>query len=239
MIDSTSLPMEVERRQRFRHPHPTLATDLVLVRHGRTAANHAGKFQGSIDLPLDTLGLQQAERVAERVAREFPGERLLTSPLLRARQTADAIAARTGLEPDLVPNLREMNFGSFEGKSFREIAQIDPGFVARLADYSDDDLRWPGGERRGGFTKRIWNAFEEVVAAHPGKHVTVVAHGGVIGAFMAMLRGASPNDPAIYGLANCSITHLRVLASHTEVRRFNDTDHLLDTIDRPATEELV
>jgi broad specificity phosphatase PhoE len=119
--------------------------------------------------------------------------------MLRARATAVPIAARLGLTPTTIDDLREMDFGRFEGRSFEEIHRLDPQFVERLADVHDDNLKWPEGERRGAFYERVWRAFGQVVDEQPGRRVVVVAHGGVIGAFMAMLRGQLPGDPAIYG----------------------------------------
>jgi len=213
-------------------------TELVLVRHGRTAANRAGVFQGSMDVPLDELGVRQAERMAIRVARELPPGRIVSSPLSRAASTAAPLARLLGLDPRYDPDLMEMNFGRYEGKTWAEIEAADPSFVARLSDLHDDTLTWPGGESRGEFYRRTWRAVERVVHDHPGERVAVVAHGGVIGAFMAMLRGQLPSDPAIYGLRNCSITHLHVREVHTEVHRFNDVTHLEGLVEVGHAEEI-
>ncbi len=223
----TTSPVQdaIERHVRLRHAVDA-ETTLLLVRHGRTRANRQGLFLGATDIPLDQFGRHQAQLVADRIAREWPTDAIVTSPLLRARTTAEPIADRLGLVPTIIDDLREMDFGRFEGHTFDEIYRLDPGFVERLADFHDDDLEWPGGEQRGAFYRRVWAAFEQVVRDHPGRRVVVVAHGGVIGAFMAMLRGQLPGDPTIYGLQNCSVTHLVVQAPHTEVHRFNCVAHL-------------
>lgn len=215
----------IERHDRFRH-RADADTALLLVRHGRTAANRAGLFLGATDSPLDRFGEHQARMVADRIAREWPADAIVTSPMLRARATAVPITARLGLTPTTVDDLREMDFGRFEGRSFEEIRRLDPQFVERLADVHDDNLEWPEGERRGAFYERVWRAFGQVVDEQPARRVVVVAHGGVIGAFMAMLRGQLPGDPAIYGLKNCSVTHLVVRERHTEVHEFNCVAHL-------------
>jgi len=189
-------------------------------------ANRQGLFLGATDIPLDRFGRAQARLVADRIAREWPADAIVTSPMLRARATAEPIAERLSLEPRLLDGLREMDFGRFEGHTFEQIGRLDPAFVARLADIHDDDLAWPGGEQRSAFYARVWSAFEQVVADYSGQRVVVVAHGGVIGAFMAMLRGQPPSDPRIYGLKNCSVTQLVVRPVHTEVHRFNCVLHL-------------
>lgn len=179
-----------------------------------------------MDLPLDELGLRQADAAAQRVAEDLPPTRIVCSPLSRARATAEPLARLTAIEPVYAPDLREMSFGDYEGKTWEEIEELDPGLVEQLFDYTDESVTWPGGESRAQFHRRVWQAMERVVHDHHGERVAVVSHGGVIGAFMAMLRGQNPGDPSIYGLRNCSITHLHVREAHTEVYRFNDTVHL-------------
>jgi 2,3-bisphosphoglycerate-dependent phosphoglycerate mutase len=234
-VTTPLLREEIERHHRLRHPGQS-ETGLLLVRHGRTLANRKGLFLGATDVPLDAFGRLQARLVADRIAREWPADAIVTSPLQRARTTAAAVAARLAIEPRVVDDLREMDFGRFEGHSFAEIARLDPAFVDRLADIADDDLAWPGGEQRRAFYERIWVAFGSIVADYGGQRVVVVAHGGVIGAFMAMLRGQRPSDPRVYGLKNCSVTHVVVGPEATEVRRFNCVVHL-DDLDGPCDDE--
>jgi broad specificity phosphatase PhoE len=221
----------------FRHEHEA-PTELVLIRHGRTAANRAGVFQGSSDIPLDEFGQRQAELVGQRVAAEFQVDHIVSSPLSRARATAAPLSRLLGLEPEFVPELQEMSFGRYEGLTWAQIEAADPEFVARLGNFSDESVTWPDGESRGGFYRRTWQAMEQVIHAYPGRRLAVVSHGGVIGAFMAMLRGQQPGDPAIYGLRNCSITHLHVQDTHTAVLRFNDVLHLEHLQEVGSTEEI-
>lgn len=235
---TTSPPTSPERRGTFRHPLPDGSTELLLVRHGRTAANRAGVLQGTIDIPLDAFGRMQAERVADRIAREFALDGIVSSPLSRALTTAQAIARRTGLEPILEPGLKEMSFGRYEGLTWAEVRESDPALAARFEDFADDEAGAPEGEIRRDFYHRVWTAVEGVVERNPGRRVAVVAHGGVIGAFLAILREQSPNNPAIFAIQNCSITHLHVRPSDTEVHRFNDVEHLLDLVEPPETIEV-
>lgn len=179
-----------------------------------------------MDVPLDELGLRQADAVAMRVVQDFPPDRIVCSTLSRARTTAIPLSRLTGIEPVYRDELQEMSFGEYEGKTWHEIERINPALIAQLGNYSDDSVTWPGGESRGGFHARIWTAMERIVHEHHGLRVAVISHGGVIGAFMALLRGQAPGDPAIYSLRNCSITHLHVRDTHTEVHRFNDVHHL-------------
>jgi broad specificity phosphatase PhoE len=229
---------ELERRERLRHPLPDGSTELLLIRHGRTAANRAGVLQGTTDIPLDAFGLMQAERVADRIAREFALDGIVSSPLSRALTTAQAIGGRFGIDPATDPRLVEMSFGDYEGMTWRQVRETNPALAARIDNVEDYEAGWPGGDVRRDFYHRIWTAIEEIVEFNPGRRMAVVAHGGVIGSFLAILRGQSPNDPAVYALQNCSITHLHVRPAHTEVHRFNDVEHLLDLIEPPDEVEV-
>src|SRR5829696_692769 len=104
-----------------RHPvrHPTGGrTSLYLVRHGRTLGNVQRVLVGSTDIPLDGLGVQQAHLVGERLAAAVQADVLLSSPLQRARVTAEIIGSKMDLTPRIRPNLTEWNFGAAEGLSF-------------------------------------------------------------------------------------------------------------------------
>jgi len=150
---------------------------LWIVRHGETEYNAEGRWQGAgTDLPLNDEGRAQAEAVAARVAdRDFAA--LYTSPMIRARQTARAIAERTGLEPVEVAALREADHGHWEGKTKDEIlAEWSAEWEAFEADPMD--VRRPGGESYGDTADRVWPALEAIAARHPGRDVVVVTHGG-------------------------------------------------------------
>jgi len=207
--------------------HPTAGeTTLLLIRHGRTAANRQRVMQGVTDLPLDAEGSRQAERIAAHLADQAPIDALLSSPLARALSTARAIGERIGLEPVVVPGLIEMDFGRYEGAPFDQVATEEPELAARFLDLDDYEVGWPGGDSRGSFYARVWETFDAILRQHAAHRVAVVAHGGVFGAFLAMLEGKSPNDLSVYDLHNCSLTHLHVTAAHTIVHCRNDIGHL-------------
>ncbi len=204
-------------------------TTLYLVRHGRTQGNLERLLHGATDLPLDRLGLRQSQRVAERLAENHPADTLVTSPLQRARTTAEIIGARLGLVPKVVPGLVEMNFGDLEGVSFDELVAKHPELAQRALDLNDWDLAWPNGESRREFHIRVRRTFEEILTAYPAHRVIVVAHGGVLGSFLAQVEGRSPNDWRTYSLLNCSLTHVDVTPERVHIHLFNDCLHL-DTL---------
>lgn len=119
---------------------------LLLVRHGRTEWNRLGIFQGTADVPLDAVGRRQADRLA-RTLSDRPLARVYSSPLLRARETAERILAARGSSVDLVvlDDLRELSYGLWQGKSPRQRALADP-HLERCWRTEPWRARFPGGE---------------------------------------------------------------------------------------------
>jgi broad specificity phosphatase PhoE len=208
--------------------HPARGhTTLLLVRHGQTAANLTSRLVGVTDIPLDPLGEIQAREVGSHLGTlEF--DALLTSPLLRARQTAEYIARVSGHELEIVPGLSEMNFGDVEGLTLDEAVVQFPEIQPMIDDLDDLDLGWPRGETRRTFDERVTATFLGILERYVGKRVVTVAHGGVIGTFFAQIVGGNPREFARYAVANCSVTQLVVSPDHTEVHFWNDVSHLTD-----------
>lgn len=207
--------------------HPTAGeTTLLLVRHGRTAANRLRLMQGVTDVPLDDAGWRQARRIADRLAEEPAVDAILSSPLARALSTARVIGDRLGREPIVIPSLIEMDFGRYEGVSYERLVLEEPELAGRFLDLDDYDATWPGGDTRGRFYERVWTAFDAILREYESHRVVVVAHGGVFGAFLALLQDRSPNDLSVYDLHNCSLTHLHVSPRHTLMHCRNETGHL-------------
>jgi broad specificity phosphatase PhoE len=201
-------------------------TTLYLIRHGRTNGNALRQLHGATDVPLDPLGLRQAERIADRLAVQVRADALVTSPLSRARTTAEIIGRRLNLAPTIVPGLVEMNFGDLEGLTLEAVAERYPELAVRALDMEDEELIWPNGESRRQFHIRVRETFQWILATYANHAVIVVAHGGVLGSLLAQIEGRSPNDWRAYQLGNCSLTHVDVLAKHTVVHCMNDIVHL-------------
>lgn len=225
--------------QRFEYvTHPSAGdTLLYLVRHGQTAANQRRLLQGSTDHPLDELGRRQVTLIADRLAKLPPVDAIITSPLQRAVVTASTIGHRLGIEPVIRHALTELDFGQWENREFTEMIAEDPHTAARFLDHNDFDVGWPGGETRRAFYDRVWLAFTAILDDYRRHRVIVVAHGGVLGAFLAMVQGRSPNDLACYDIKNCSLTELRIASDHTFVQMRNDVCHLEQLTDSFLTAE--
>lgn len=168
---------------------------LVIARHGETAWNAEGRFQGQTDVPLDERGRIQAAELAERLAAEPPFVALYASDLARALETATIVGRRLGLAPLPEPRLREIDVGSWSGLLRVEIEERWPGSIERWVTGGEI----PDGETRERFSSRVARASIELAGRHPGGRVLLVAHGGVIRALQRLVQGAP--DPV---LANCA-----------------------------------
>jgi broad specificity phosphatase PhoE len=169
---------------------------IVLWRHGRTAWNLENRFQGKTDIPLDEVGLAQAERAARLLAALEPTA-IVASPLQRATATAQALAARTGLPLSHDPDLVERDGGEWEGLTGAEIR----------ARYPAEHAIWqpPGGETSAEVAKRVGGALERAAERlEDGGLVVVASHGAALRLGMCQLLGL-PEElwERIGGLSNC------------------------------------
>jgi probable phosphoglycerate mutase len=178
--------------------------EVWLVRHGVTAHNQDGIWQGQRDVPLAPEGRAQARRLAERLARlGLTWTALYTSDLSRAAETARIVGARLGLEPRSDRRLREVCVGELSGLTRPEVQ-------ARFGDYvqrSQQDpwrTRFPGGETLAELYERVWAFLREL---GEGRHL-VVSHGGAIRAAVLGVLESRAAVPWRLRLENTSITRL-------------------------------
>lgn len=164
-------------------------TRLILIRHGQTDWNLAGRYQGQIELPLNALGRQQAEQIA----RQLNGIQLAAiyaSDLARARETAEVLARAVGLPVQLDPRLREIDQGEWEGMPFTEIQRRYPREL-ELRRENPLSFVTPGGESIREVRERVLRAAEEICRRHPHETVAVVSHGVAL----AILRAHYLHQP--------------------------------------------
>ena len=165
-----------------------VATTLLLVRHGSTEHSHEGRFSGRNELPLDGAGREQAAAVAGLVAAGERVDVVLTSPLRRARETAVAVAERTGGQVEVVEDLIELDFGAWEGHTFAEVERAWPDELA--AWLAREDATPPGGESFAAVTARVQRLMAAVLEAHAGKRVVAVSHVTPIKTALRLALGA-------------------------------------------------
>jgi 2,3-bisphosphoglycerate-dependent phosphoglycerate mutase len=207
---------------------PPDATDLLLIRHGASAAAVPGEpfelLEGQADPPLAPEGEEQAAKLADWLAGE-PLSALFVTPLRRTSQTAAPLAERLGLEPVVVPDLREVMLGEWEGGEFRiRVANGDP-IAARLFQ----EERWdviPGAENMEAFAERVARGLASIAEqTGPGETGAAILHGGVIAEICRQVAHSRPF--AFAQVDNTSITRVvRHVDGRWILRYFNETAHL-------------
>lgn len=202
-------PMQIER--------------VYIVRHGETDYNATGRWQGFLDIPLNALGRQQAAHLAQYL--QSQGEtidRIYTSDLTRARETAEIIAKAYALEAQIDLRLRETNVGVFQGLTNHE---IDAQYAdIRHAWNQDDEYVIPNGESRVQVRERMMEVWNEWIGQLAVRHLMIVSHGGSI---RWLLRGLFPDvDHNSYHLSNTSLTIVQRIQTEWTLERVGTVIHL-------------
>lgn len=179
-----------------------------LIRHGEAVWNAEGKYQGQADSGLTDRGHQQARRAAAWLQTLPRIDGVASSDLPRVRETAEPFLVATGHEVTLDARLREIDVGTWAGRTFGEVARDEPDVVEAVA--RGEDLRRGGGETFAETRVRVSAALDDLAAAHAGGAVLVVfSHGGPIRlATAAALDLPSPGHHRIASPDNCSVTTL-------------------------------
>ena len=213
--------LRLRRAQSSRSPK----SELILIRHAESEMS--GRYLGRTDPPLSDRGRAQAQALARRLA----GERLValySSPLKRALDTAQAIAAPHGLEVSRVADLAELDFGAWDGLSYGEIERRD---AERLARWLGDPatIHPPGGETLAHMSRRVVAATQAIVAAHPHGTVALVSHGGPIRALVGHALGLPLEAHWRLQQDVAAITRLDWYEREAVLSLLNDTCHLHET----------
>jgi 2,3-bisphosphoglycerate-dependent phosphoglycerate mutase len=205
---------------------PVGATQILLVRHGESAAVVPGEalpqLGGQADPPLAAIGHREADLVGQRLRTEAIAA-IYCSPLTRTVQTAAPLAEASGLTPTVEPGLREVFLGAVDGLNLQVLAAGGDAAVRGALRKQRWELL-PGAEPQDSFAERVRGAINGIAARHRDAVVVAFTHGGVIGQIVAEATGATPH--AFIGADNGSITYLVVTRSRWLVRGFNDTSHL-------------
>lgn len=188
--------------------NPWTGPRVVFWRHGRTEWNLLNRFQGATDVPLDDVGVAQAQAAAPALARMAP-VRVVSSDLSRAARTAQALAEHTGLPVVTDAALRETDGGVWQGLTREQIlADHREVFLAWSAGH---DVRPPGGETRTEVVARVVASVQRhMQGIEPGQTLVVVSHGGAIRGGIGGLLGLAPEQWTALGvIANCAWSVLR------------------------------
>lgn len=195
---------------------------LILARHGRTTANAQRLLLGRMDLPLDELGEAQAAAVGSALgACEVPPARIVASPLLRTRATAEAIAARCGLSVEFDERFLEVDYGEYDGAPLADIPH-------EVWQHWRTDIGWvpPGGESLAAVGERVRAACESYAEEAADRDVVVVTHVSPIKAAVAW--ALAMGDEAAWRMFCdvASISRVRTTGGNPTLVSFNETGHL-------------
>ena len=198
-------------------------TRLVLVRHGATEHSAAMRLSGHNDLPLTPAGQAQAAALAGRDFGDVAA--IVSSPLRRARQTAEVIATALGLPVAVDDNVAEVDFGAFEGLTFAEAQAAEPEAFDRWA--GSTDVAPPGGESFAALARRVRRGRDALVAAHPDATVLVVTH---VTPIKLLVRAALDAPMAALFHMHLDVATVSVVEymadGSASLRLFNDASHL-------------
>jgi ribonuclease H / adenosylcobalamin/alpha-ribazole phosphatase len=200
-------------------------TRLLLLRHGQTELSVQRRYSGRGNPPLTELGRDQAQRAARWVAAKGGIAAVVSSPLDRARATAQAAAGALGLDVEVHEGLIETDFGDWEGATFAEAAERDPELHGKWL--SDVTVRPPGGESFAEVRERIETVRDDLVARYPAANVLVVTHVTPIKTLLQLALGVGPS--LLYRL-HLDLASLSIAEFYPDggssVRLANGTGHL-------------
>jgi probable phosphoglycerate mutase len=195
--------------------------EITVVRHGQSESNRSGLWQGQGDSPLSEEGRLQAGALAYRLERRRY-DLVVASDLRRAADTAGLL----GLEAEIDPAWRELDIGTWEGKSRDDVEADDPDLLRAVR--AGDDVKLGGGESLYEFDGRVTEAFDKLIARlEPDSRALIVAHGGVIASLTRHVLGRPRGfRPGLGPLENTSLTHFRVYETGPMLISYNDATHL-------------
>lgn len=199
-------------------------TDLFLIRHGQTQWNLENRIQGNMDSPLTDLGRQQARWLSETY-RDEAFDRIYTSTLDRAYETAKILRGDRKIEIIRLDSLKEIHFGEWEGKAFLELREEKPEAFDAFR-FTPESFRPAGGETFQEAQNRIVGAVREILRKNRGEKLALVIHGAVLkllmGHFLKLPINQIWEPPVIHPT---SVSHIRFEGPDFEILKFGDISH--------------
>ncbi len=198
------------------------STLLYLVRHGRVLGAESRRFIGHLDVPLSPSGETEILAVSRRLARAGLAA-VYSSDLVRARRSAELIAAPHNLTARIVAALREMAMGRWEGLTAEEIQRREPEafreWMARIGEFS-----FPEGESAKNLAARVWPTVEGILAGHPGEPIAIVGHAGTNRVILCLALGAPLERLLGFGQDYGSLSILEWTGASWRLRLLNQTE---------------
>lgn len=202
-----------------------MKTTVLLIRHGETEWNTLGKFQGCTDIDLSEEGTKQAEILKNRLNGEF--DYIYASPLSRALETAKILVIGTEKEIKIANEIREINFGEWEGLTLNEISEKYPEIFKAWRTDKKESYICGGDSSIHNAADRATKCILDIVSKHKGKRIVIVAHGGII---KAALIGLFEWDMTMYHKITLGNTCINTLTFNEDLKPvlagLNDISHL-------------
>ena len=193
---------------------------IYLLRHGEVEGASTRRFIGHLDVPLSAEGERQCAVQAERL-RATKLTAVFSSDLGRSRRSAEIIGAPHGLIPNVVPALREMDMGRWDGLTASQIREREPeafaDWMARIGEFP-----FPEGESVPDLLARVAPAFDAIVAAHAGRPIAIVAHGGPNRALLCRALGLPLARLLAFGQDYAALSILEEASGGWALRRLNE-----------------
>jgi len=201
-----------------------MSTTLILIRHGETPYNRDRRYQGHRDTLLTRKGKRQTKEIAFRLKNESLNA-IYSSDLKRTRYTAEVINHYHSLKINILPQLREIDFGDWEGKTHDEI-QREWGSLLGRWERKPSQIKIPGGEGIKDLAERVRTTVEKILSDHPGQRVAVITHGGPIRVILSDALGLGLDDWWKTITSNGGISIIEYQSKKARVLLQNDTSHL-------------
>lgn len=209
---------------------------LLLVRHAAPAADARGRCYGMLDFGLSREGERQAAELV-RSLNDVHVAAVVSSPARRAVDTARPLAEARGVDVEIRDDLRELDFGELEGRTYDEIAASDPELYARWMS-EPTSVRFPGGESYDDLRLRVEAAVDGLRETFPTETVAVVTHGGVVRAVVALILDLLPERVFRLGVDHASLTVVEWIDGEPIVQALNSRIvALAEGYDRVAVSE--
>jgi phosphoserine phosphatase len=202
-------------------------TKIILVRHGHVEGIHPPRFRGREDLLLTERGNAEARAVARRIESKWRPEKIYTSPLSRCIATGAAIASACSIEAQSIELLNDMNYGTWQMKSYEEMAAAEPTLYA-IWFAAPHLMRFPGGDSLQELVSRSADALRLVLERHREGTVVLVSHDSINRALLLQLADLPLSSYWRLAQSPCCINEIDVEDDRILIRRINETSHLAD-----------
>jgi alpha-ribazole phosphatase len=201
-----------------------MTTTLILIRHGETLYNRSRRYQGHGDMSLTKKGKRQAKEVAIRLRNESL-DAIYSSDLKRTRYTAKVINGYHSLKINILPELREIDFGDWEGKTYNEIQKEWKGLLSRW-EKEPSKIKIPNGESIKDLAGRVRFTIKKIISNHLDQKIAIITHGGPIRIILMNALGLGADNWWEMITSNGGISIIEYQSKKAKVLLQNDTSHL-------------